>query len=436
MDNRLRLLARSFAVFVSVLATLIGATGATLDVGDPAPPIHTGDWLQGDPVSRFAEGTGYLVEFWASWSASSRDSVPQLNEISQKFKNNGLTVIGQNCWEQDKSAATSFIKELKITYPVALDDESRSMARNWMSAAGRSSLPTAFLIDKKGKVAWIGNSAELSEQIITDLLAGKLKLEPRPAPESLPQKDPLAQQEERYSNIIAQGSSNSIETASALVQRARVRARTGQWKEASADLKQAYQINPSDHWSWYLLTPLLIQIGDFAAYQKISHETLIRFGQEDDTMIAGRAAEGCLLLPGATTNDLELAAQIVPRKVYQHWRRFYIGLVEYRLGHFDSAADWMEKIRTDPGGSINGVDRWACEADARFILAMAWHQLKEPQKSRGAFSQAKEIIDNVLPKFDGPDLGNNWWNILTTHILAKEATELIQKSEAASPGSQ
>ena len=425
MENRLRLLACIFALLTSILATPFATIGATLNVGDAAPPIHTGDWLQGERVSRFVEGTAYLIEFWASWSAASRDSVPRMNDLYQKFKDKGLTVIGQNCWEQDKSAATSFVKELKIAYPVALDDESRLMAKNWMSAAGRSSLPAAFLIDKTGKVAWIGNSLDLSEQIITDLLGGKLKIEPRPAPESLPQKDPLAEWEEQYSNIIAQGTSNSIETATALLQRGQIRARTHHWKEAASDLKQAMQINATDHWTWYLLTPLLLQLGDITEYRKHSHEILLRYGPIDNALIAGRAAEGCLLSAKASTNDVELAAKIVPRKIMPHWRQFYVGLAEYRLGRFSSAADWMEQIRINVAG-INNVDRWPCEADACLLLAMARHQLKQTDKAQEALSHAREIIDSVMPKFDGPDLGGHWWNVLTTHILANEAAEVVQ----------
>jgi tetratricopeptide (TPR) repeat protein len=429
MEYRLRLLVRCFARIMSVLAAPFGAIAASLNVGDPAPPIHTGGWLQSEPVSGFLEGSAYLVEFWASWSASSRDSVPRMNDIYQRFNNEGLTVIGQNCWEQDKSAATNFVKDLKIAYPVALDDESRSMAKNWMSTAGRSSLPTAFLIDRKGKVAWIGNIAELSEQIINDLLAGKM--ETRPATQPLRNKDPLAEQEEQFSNIISQSDSNSTQTAAALVQRANIRARIQHWKEAASDLRQAMQINPSDQWTWYLLTPLLLQTGNFAEYQKHSHDILLRYGEIENALIAGRAAEGCLLSPSASTNDVELAARILPRKIFPHWRRFYVGLAEYRLGRFGNAVDLMEQIRREPG-TINEVDRWVCEADACLVLAMAQHQLKQREKVSEALSHAKEIIDTALPKFDGPDLGRYWWNVLTTHIFAKEATEMIERSEGAS----
>jgi tetratricopeptide (TPR) repeat protein len=276
-------------------------------------------------------------------------------------------------------------------------------------------------------------AVELIEKPDADFLAGKSGNRP-PAP-SLPDKNPLAEQEEPFSIIIAQAGSNSVETAKAFVRRAELRARARHWKEAASDLKQAIQINPSEPWPSYILTPLLLQTGNFAEYQKHSHDYLLQFGQTGNALIAGRAAEGCLLSARASTNDVELSAQILPRKIFPHWRRFYVGLAEYRLGRFSSAADSMEQIRNDLD-SINNVDRWPCEADACLVLAMARYQLKQTEKAQESFSHAKELIDTVMPKFDGPDLGSHWWNVLTTHIFAKEATELIQKSEGASPGSQ
>jgi hypothetical protein len=64
----------------------------------------------------------------------------------------------------------------KMTYRVALDDKSTDkkghMAKTWMEAAGRDGIPSAFLVDTKGVVAWIGHPMELKEKVIEDVLAG------------------------------------------------------------------------------------------------------------------------------------------------------------------------------------------------------------------------------------------------------------------------
>ena len=88
-------------------------------------------------------------------------------------------VIGQNCWERDESLVAPFVKKMgeKMTYRVALDDKTSdkkgAMAKTWMEAAGRDGIPSAFLVDTKGKIAWIGHPMSLKEAEIEAALAGK-----------------------------------------------------------------------------------------------------------------------------------------------------------------------------------------------------------------------------------------------------------------------
>src|SRR5512141_3466891 len=127
------------AVLFAGVAMLSSAGAASLKVGDPAPKLQVGKWVQGSPVKSFEKDKAYIVEFWATWCGPCRVSIPHLNETYQKYKDKGLVVIGQDCWERDESLVAPFVEKMgdKMTYRVALDDKEGSergkMAETWMA---------------------------------------------------------------------------------------------------------------------------------------------------------------------------------------------------------------------------------------------------------------------------------------------------------------
>jgi thiol-disulfide isomerase/thioredoxin len=171
------------AALLALAATMsASAVAATLNVGDRAPRMQTGKWVQGEPVKEFQKGKAYIVEFWATWCGPCRVSIPHLNETYIKYKDKGLIVVGQDCWENDESLVAPFVTKMgnQMTYRVALDDKDGSergkMAETWMAAAGRNGIPSAFLVDTAGLIAWIGHPMELKDKLIEDVLAGKFDI--------------------------------------------------------------------------------------------------------------------------------------------------------------------------------------------------------------------------------------------------------------------
>lgn len=167
--------------WLTVLGALAAGTlaaNATLKIGDPAPKLQTGNWVQGEPVKEFQKDKAYIVEFWATWCGPCRVSIPHLNETYVKYKDKGLVVIGQDCWERDDKLVAPFVEKMgdKMTYRVALDDKSSdkkgAMAVNWMEAAGQNGIPTAFIVDKHGTIAWIGHPMSMKEEVLDQVLAG------------------------------------------------------------------------------------------------------------------------------------------------------------------------------------------------------------------------------------------------------------------------
>jgi thiol-disulfide isomerase/thioredoxin len=139
-----------------------------LKVGDPAPALKVDKWIKGDSVNGFDKGKVYVVEFWATWCPPCRTSIPHLTELQHKYKD--VVFIGVDGNERAASTGTDnrvatiekFVKEQgdKMDYRVAYDSNG-SAVKPFMDAAGQEGIPTAFLINGEGKIAWIGHPMEL-----------------------------------------------------------------------------------------------------------------------------------------------------------------------------------------------------------------------------------------------------------------------------------
>jgi thiol-disulfide isomerase/thioredoxin len=180
-ENIMRISRLYRALALPAVLAMAAATSfaATLNIGDPAPPLQVAKWVQGDPVPGFDSNHVYIVEFWATWCGPCKASIPHLNETWQKFKDKDVIVIGQDCWEPNDDGVPAFIQKMgdKMTYRVALDDKSQSkdgaMAVTWMKAAGQHGIPTAFVVNRAGQIAWIGHPMTLEESVLEQILADK-----------------------------------------------------------------------------------------------------------------------------------------------------------------------------------------------------------------------------------------------------------------------
>lgn len=147
---------------------------ATLKVGDPAPALTIEKWIKGEPVTGFESGRVYVVEFWATWCGPCIASMPHLTHLQKQFKDQGLTIIGVTSADPNNSlkAVEKMVQDKGdvMGYTVAWDKE-RTTSTAFMKAARQSGIPCSFVVDKAGKIAYIGHPMFL-DMVLPETIAG------------------------------------------------------------------------------------------------------------------------------------------------------------------------------------------------------------------------------------------------------------------------
>jgi len=161
------------------------------ELGQKAASLDGLTMIKGEPV-KFQDGKFYVVEFWATWCPPCRKSIPHLTELQKAFKDKGVTFIGISN-EKEIEKVKAFVTEQgdKMDYRVAVDTEGK-VSEGYMQAYQQNGIPTAFIVDNKGNVAWLGHPMELDD-VLEQVVAGtfnidayeKAKAERQAAEESL-----------------------------------------------------------------------------------------------------------------------------------------------------------------------------------------------------------------------------------------------------------
>lgn len=92
-----------------------------------------------------------LVDFWTYSCVNCLRTIPRLQALHERYRGEGLTVLGVHtpefAFEADAGNVGEAVRDLGITYPVALDPEFAT----W-DAFGTRYWPTTYLIDRRGHV--------------------------------------------------------------------------------------------------------------------------------------------------------------------------------------------------------------------------------------------------------------------------------------------
>jgi cytochrome c biogenesis protein CcmG/thiol:disulfide interchange protein DsbE len=135
--------------------------------GKKAPVFSVGKWLTDEPDRK---GKVVLIDFWATWCPPCRASIPELNEIQAKFKDD-LVVIGVS--DEDAAKVKEFMTGTKMDYSVAIDKKAKMN-----NAIHVSGIPHVLIISTDGIVRWQGFPFSAEERLTPEIVKQVIDADP------------------------------------------------------------------------------------------------------------------------------------------------------------------------------------------------------------------------------------------------------------------
>jgi len=144
------------ALFIISISIIFSQTpderGYIVKVGDKLPEFIM-DFPDGSQLnSQDLKGKVTMIQFTASWCHVCREEMPHIEkEIWKVYKKVDLNVVGI---DRDESAEIikKFAKEVKVTYPIALDIGADIFA---LFADRNSGITRNIIVDPNGKIAFL-----------------------------------------------------------------------------------------------------------------------------------------------------------------------------------------------------------------------------------------------------------------------------------------
>jgi peroxiredoxin len=140
------LILRTMRAFVLTISILLPSSTYAGNAAEVAPGFSLFDTNGNNVTLDSYKGKVVFLAFWATWCASCRDELPDLDILHKKFSKNGFTVLSV-CVESSASIVTGYLNKYPVSFPV-LVDKGGTIADTYRL----SGFPASFIIGKDGVI--------------------------------------------------------------------------------------------------------------------------------------------------------------------------------------------------------------------------------------------------------------------------------------------
>ncbi|HVF12178.1 MAG TPA: TlpA disulfide reductase family protein [Actinomycetota bacterium] len=127
-------------------------------IGKRAPSFDLSLVSGGTLSSKDLEGHPVVINFWASWCQPCREEAPTLEAKWQKFRDQGVMIVGVNVQDRLEDAA-AFQKEFGLTFPSVRDSNLKLF-----TSFGVRGMPETFFIDHTWTFRGLGETGQTGQQ--------------------------------------------------------------------------------------------------------------------------------------------------------------------------------------------------------------------------------------------------------------------------------
>ncbi len=153
-----------FLLVAAIWLGLYGVTAQNLVLGAKIPDFKLARWLTEAPSEE--EKHFVFIEFFYSTNPVSVERLVLLDEWADRYKDRLRVVV---LTKEDSPEVAEKFRLDQCRYYVGLDDGGKTFA-----AYGVQYVPYGVVADRRGRVVWLGNSAQLDEETLKKLLDNDL----------------------------------------------------------------------------------------------------------------------------------------------------------------------------------------------------------------------------------------------------------------------